>query len=80
MPLASLSDDWEGPVVLTDETQTIQWFVADGSKAAIKHIEHQVDVVGQFQFKRDKEGQQHPVMVERDVVPAFWSPAQLVEA
>lgn len=63
-----------GPVVLTDETQTVQWFSDKPSKAAIDHKEHERDDAGMFLFDTVK-GQQEPRMKARKVKPAFWCPA-----
>lgn len=80
LPIDSLADSWSGPVVLADETQTIQWFAAKASKAPVKNVEHQRDEAGDFKFKLNSKSEQEPVTVERDVAPAYWSPAVVVEA
>lgn len=62
-----------GPVLLTDETQTIQWLAEKPSKAAIDFDEHERDEHGAFLFDLDKD-QQKPRMKSRRVKPVFWCP------
>lgn len=37
LPIASLAKDYDGPIVLTDETQTVQWHPEDGSRGEVDH-------------------------------------------
>lgn len=62
-----------GPVLLTDKTQTIQWFAKKPSNAAIDHQEHKRDDNG-FVF----DDQDKPIIETRKVKPAFWSPVEVV--
>jgi hypothetical protein len=63
-----------GPVVLTDETQTILWFTEQPSRDAIDHKEHARNDAGEFLFDDDR-GQQVARMKTRKVKPAYWCPA-----
>jgi hypothetical protein len=64
----------KGPILLADETQTIQWFVEKPTKAAVGHQEHERDEHGAFIF--DGEA---PRMKASKVKPAFWAPVRVVD-
>jgi len=76
LPIASLSSSYAEPVVLADETQTVQWFCEKQSRAAVDHHEHQRAEDGKT-FLYDANDQ--PVTKSRKVKPAFWAPARIAD-
>jgi hypothetical protein len=74
LPIASLATGYREPVVMADETKTIQWFCEKPSRVAVEHSEHKrsEDGVG-FAYDGDR-----PVIERRKVKPAFWAPARIV--
>ena len=75
LPLAALAPDYNGPVIYTDETQTIQWFDKTGqSRGAVDHKEHEKSEAGDFVFEHGK-----PRLKARKVTPAYWAPARVVD-
>jgi hypothetical protein len=75
LPIASLAPSYAEPVVLTDETKTIQWLSERPSKAAVEHREHQCAEDGVTYLYDGAE----PVMKSRTVKPAFWALARMVD-
>jgi hypothetical protein len=84
LPIASLSDSYDGPVVLADETQTIRWFCAKANKEAVRHVEHKRNEQGHFLFEDQTDEQRKadelgdPITEERQVEPAFWALAEII--
>jgi hypothetical protein len=90
-PIATLPS--VGPVLLTDETQTIQWLADKPSANAVTHKAHKRDEEsGQFVWK-DKQSKREmlaihippvntpdvePVIEESKVEPAYWCFAEYV--
>jgi len=65
------------PVLLADETQTIQWFSEKPKKGeTIEHKEHERDDQGQPIFE-GKDGSQKPKMKSRKITAKFWAPIQV---
>lgn len=75
LPLSSLATSYKGPIVLADETKTIQWFSPKGSRAAVQHREHKRDASG-VGFAYDGN---EPVIETRKLEAAFWAPARVVD-
>lgn len=84
LPLATLSDDYKGPILLADESQTIRWFVAEANKRPVEHKEHRYDEAQGFLHHPQTEEQAKakqpgdPVIDSRTVEPAFWAMVALV--
>lgn len=43
LPLKMLAADYRGPLLLTDETQTVQWFVEDGDLSSQVHENERIE-------------------------------------
>lgn len=80
LPIASLSDEFPGPVILADETQTVRWFVDKGeSRGPREHVAHAQNEEGEFQHENpepDVSGK--PITEKSTITPAFWAMAAFV--
>lgn len=74
-PIATLAPSYKGPVVFTNDTQTVIWFSENADRAQIDNSEHERDP-GSNEFLFD-DGQ--PRLKRSKVKPAFWALAKVTD-
>jgi len=75
LPIDTLADTYEGPILLADETQTIRWFQAVANKNPVQHVFHMQDKDGAYM--QGEEGE--PLVDTVMIAPAFWAMAEVLD-